>query len=99
MGEETMSMEQILNTPRNDNSLGISSTQTKLLQLSPGIKSVITRINTKDPKILRKLMAMGVLPGMPVKVIQKSPSVVFKVGNTTLAVDKDIASHIEINVL
>lgn len=39
---------------------------------------------------------MGVLPGMPVKVIRKSPSVVFKVGNTTLAVDKNIAQCIEI---
>ncbi|MDA8235922.1 FeoA family protein [Desulfotomaculum nigrificans] len=67
-----------------------------LLDAEVGKGGTITGIHTKDDNILKKIMAMGVLPGMPVKVIQKSPSVVFKVGNTTLAVDHNIAQCIEI---
>jgi Fe2+ transport system protein FeoA len=96
MGEETMSMEQI-NLFHHGESSVYKKNQKKLLDLAPGVESVIARINTKDTKILKKLMSMGILPGMPVQVIQKTPSVVFKVGNTTLAVDKDIASNIEVD--
>ena len=67
-----------------------------LLDLSPGVDSTITGINTKDVRVLKKMMAMGILPGMTVKVIQKYPSVVFKVGNTVLAVDNNIADCIEV---
>jgi len=93
-----MNMVQALNSISPDKSSVNKKTHKSLLQLSPGVDSVITRINTKNPGILKKLMSMGILPGMTVRVIQKTPSIVFKVGNTTLAVDKDIASNIEIVV-
>ncbi|MCL5781706.1 MAG: ferrous iron transport protein A [Firmicutes bacterium] len=67
-----------------------------LLDLSPGVESTITGINTKDTRVLKKMMAMGILPGMAVEIIQKYPSVVFKVGNTILAVDNNIAGCIEV---
>ena len=92
-----MNMAQTLNPDSLIKASVNKKTQKKLLHLSPGVESVITKINTKNPGILKKLMSMGILPGMPVKVIQKTPSIVFKVGNTTLAVDKDIASNIEID--
>ncbi|MTI85873.1 MAG: ferrous iron transport protein A [Firmicutes bacterium] len=67
-----------------------------LLDLKPGVESKITGIKTKDASIIKKMMAMGVLPGMSVTIIRKFPSVVFKVGNTTMAVDKAIAKCIEV---
>lgn len=67
-----------------------------LLELPPGAQSTITGFSTKDARILKKMMAMGIIPGMTVKVIQKFPSVVFEVGNTVLAVDNGIANCIEI---
>jgi Fe2+ transport system protein FeoA len=39
-------------------------------------------------------MAMGVLPGFDVSLIQRYPSFVFKVGQTQIAVDEKIASEI-----
>jgi Fe2+ transport system protein FeoA len=49
---------------------------------------------TKDQRKLQKLMAFGILPGMPVKVLQTRPSIVFQVGQTQLAVDEGIAGDI-----
>ncbi|MCL4439503.1 MAG: ferrous iron transport protein A [Firmicutes bacterium] len=66
-----------------------------LLNLATGMESKIKGISTKDTRVLKK-MTMGILPGMTVKVLQKTPSVVFKVGNTILAVDNNIANCIEV---
>jgi Fe2+ transport system protein FeoA len=37
---------------------------------------------------------MGVLPGMPIEVIQTYPSYVFQMGLTQIAVDAEIANDI-----
>ena len=51
-------------------------------------------IHTHGESSIRKLMAMGVLPGFDVSLIQRYPSYVFRVGQTQIAVDADIASEI-----
>ena len=42
---------------------------------------------------------MGVLPGMPIKIIQTYPSYVFQVGQTQIAVDMEIADDIFVRIL
>ncbi len=94
-----MSVGQAANLPK---SLGQFSDQIKsnlLLSLDTGIAGMITGINTQNTGVLKKIMAMGLLPGMPVKVIRKSPSLVFKIGNTTMAIDHTIAQYIEVQRL
>jgi Fe2+ transport system protein FeoA len=41
-------------------------------------------------------MAMGILPGMNITLLQRTPSFVFKVENTQYAVDRELASDIYI---
>lgn len=65
-----------------------------LIELKPKQEAIIAKLNTDDTNILKKLMAMGVLPGMPLKMIQTFPAYVFQVGYTQLAVDKMIAQAI-----
>lgn len=65
-----------------------------LTELKVGDEAVIGRINTTDDKILKKLMALGVLPGMKLVLLQKFPSYVIKVGNTRIAADDSIARSI-----
>ena len=48
---------------------------------------------------LQKLMAMGILPGAPITLIQSFPSYVFKVGETQFAVDKEIADSIYVRLV
>ncbi len=65
-----------------------------MTKLNVNQKGKIARINTHDHKKLQKIMAMGVLPGMPITLIQKFPSYVFQVGQSQFAIDKELASCI-----
>jgi len=65
-----------------------------LSELKPKQKGIIADLNTSDKNILKKLMSMGILPGLPLEVVQTFPSYVFKVGYTQVAVDKTIAEAI-----
>lgn len=59
-----------------------------------GSRGKIAYLETKNNKILQKLMAMGVLPGVPVEIVQTFPAYVLKVGNTQVAIDKEMAECI-----
>lgn len=39
-------------------------------------------------------MAFGILPGMPIVLLQRRPAFVFQVGQTQVAVDERIAADI-----
>jgi len=43
-------------------------------------------------------MAMGVLPGLKIAMIQKFPSYVFKVGETQFAIDEEMAEGIYVRL-
>lgn len=65
-----------------------------LADLSTGEKGIISQIATDNPAILNKLMALGILPGMAVTMLQKSPSYVFQVGNTRITADDNIVASV-----
>lgn len=67
------------------------------VKMKSGEEGIISELDTDSKSILRKLMAMGILPGMKLKMIQTFPSYVFQVGYTQVAVDKEIASVILIS--
>lgn len=68
--------------------------EAKLSYLKVGEEATIVKIDAKDNKILKKLMALGVLPGLKVQLLQKFPTYVFKIGNTRIAADEEIAGSI-----
>jgi len=65
-----------------------------LASLGKGKGGKIVYIQTEDNAKLQKLLAMGVLPGQKIDLIQTYPSYVFQVGQTQVAVDSDIANSI-----
>jgi DtxR family Mn-dependent transcriptional regulator len=65
-----------------------------LSEMASGQEGRIMYIHTHGESSIKKLMAMGVLPGFKVSLIQGYPSYVFKVGQTQIAVDAKIASEI-----
>ncbi len=65
-----------------------------LSQLEPEEEGRIVYIHSKGAKRLQKLMAMGVTPGMPIRILQKFPTHVFQIGQTQIAVDEEIANEI-----
>lgn len=54
----------------------------------------VAYIHTQDQKKLQKIMAMGILPGMTISLIQKFPSYVFQIGHSQFAIDKELASAV-----
>ena len=76
----------------------ISKVISSLVNLQVNQKVKVAYIHTKDHKKLQKLMAMGVLPGMAVTLIQKFPSYVFQIGQSQFAIDKDLAEFIFVRI-
>ncbi len=69
-----------------------------LCELKAGQEGRIAYIQMNNPRRLQKLMAMGVLPGVPFKVLETYPSYVFEAGYSQFAVDEDIASDIYVRL-
>jgi DtxR family Mn-dependent transcriptional regulator len=69
-----------------------------LSNLAPGTSGRIAYIHTRERRALEKLIAMGALPGAEVEVIQTFPSFLFQVGQTQVAVDRQIADTIYVRV-
>ena len=65
-----------------------------LVDLAPGEQAKIVFITPGSHSRLDRLSAMGVAPGSVVKLHQKSPSYVIQLGETMIAVDKDITKEI-----
>lgn len=65
-----------------------------LEQLATGQSARIVYIVPRDPTRLVRLSSLGLVPGAIVRLEQKRPAVVVGVGETTLAVDREIAGEI-----
>jgi len=70
---------------------------TTLCAMEPRKAGKISHLETGNPGILQKLISMGILPGMPVTLLRRSPSYLFEVDQTRYAVDREIANHIYIS--
>jgi DtxR family Mn-dependent transcriptional regulator len=67
---------------------------TPLSLLKKGQKGKIAYFNMKEEEKMQKMLAMGVLPGIPVNLVQSYPSYVFDLNHTRYAVDREIAESI-----
>ncbi len=59
----------------------------------------IAYIHSQEPEKLQKLMAIGVMPGMTITLITRFPSFVFQLGQTQIAIDKEIAQDIYVRLV
>lgn len=66
----------------------------RLEDLSPGESAQIVFIATKRHERLERLSALGIIPGTYVKLHQRSPSFVIRVGETDIALDKGLVEEI-----
>ena len=65
-----------------------------LTELMSGDDGDIAYIQTEDSKKMQKLMAMGVLPGNRIHLLQAFPSYIFRVGFSEFAIDSAMAREI-----
>ncbi|GAB4420559.1 MAG: metal-dependent transcriptional regulator [Thermodesulfovibrionales bacterium] len=65
-----------------------------IVDVDKGTKGKVAYLHTKDNKKLQKLMAMGILPGVSIQVVQKFPSYVLKIGHSQVAMDEEMAKDV-----
>jgi DtxR family Mn-dependent transcriptional regulator len=69
-----------------------------LSELRPGQWGTVAYLYAPEANKLQKLMAMGVLPGAPVKLIQSFPSYVFQAGMSQFATDREMSDAIYVRL-
>lgn len=59
----------------------------------------VARLQITDPGRLTQLVSYGLFPGMRVRVVKKKPSLILEMGETELALDRDLAAAIFVREL
>jgi DtxR family Mn-dependent transcriptional regulator len=80
------------------NQAEIPKVVSSLSRLNPGQSGKVAYVYAPQMGELQKLIAMGMMPGAPIKLLQSFPSYVFQVGQTKFAVDKEIADSIYVRL-
>lgn len=81
---------------RNTSSQAGTPPELPLALLGTGSCAVVLSIDDSSTHERSKLMALGIVPGVDLRLIQKFPSYVVTVGFTQLALDKETAGLIHV---
>lgn len=65
-----------------------------LAELGTGERAVIQRLDARGGADLRKLLALGLLPGVDVEVERRWPAMVLRMGPATVALDSELAEAV-----
>lgn len=65
-----------------------------LAALQSGAVSEIIALRPRDESILHKLTALGLLPGVRVRVLRRFPTYLIEIGHAQIALDRELASAI-----
>ncbi len=63
-----------------------------------GETGLIAYLKTEQEDILNKLTAMGVLPGLPIKLLKRRPGFLFQMGQSQFVVDRELAATIQVRL-
>jgi Fe2+ transport system protein FeoA len=66
----------------------------RLREFEVGASGKITFIAPSDPSRISKLNSLGIAAGSVIKLVQKTPSIVLQIDETTVALDPEIAKEI-----
>jgi len=59
---------------------------------------LVESIDKKDKNAFKKICSLGILPGVEVAIIQKTPSIVFQVYNGIFAIDSYLGDKINVKL-
>jgi DtxR family Mn-dependent transcriptional regulator len=70
-----------------------------LSELKKGEKGTVAYLQAgEEDETIPKLLALGILPGCKVELLQRFPSYLFRIGHTQVAVDETIAGSVRIRI-
>jgi ferrous iron transport protein A len=70
-----------------------------LAELPVGHKGTVQRLATKVPADLRKLLALGLLPGVELEIERRWPAVVLRLDFSTVALDAALAGAVLVSAV
>ncbi|MBE9001183.1 ferrous iron transport protein A [Nostoc sp. LEGE 12447] len=76
-----------------------SITGCSLELLRKGERGIVTFYKSKDERILNRLISIGVTPGITITLEQNFPSFIFKIENTSLALDTESIQAIYVRII
>lgn len=62
-------------------------------------RAVVAYVHMHNRDALRKLLAIGLLPGTELKLLQRTPALVFQTGRCQFAIDEEMARHVIVRYL
>lgn len=92
----TQSCEAGAPVPEGNGCSHVNCSSVRLTTLGRGTRGAVTCLEEPWTAEAGKLAALGILPGVRVRVVQRSPAWVLKVGRTELALDEELASRIRV---
>lgn len=82
--------------PDDTGCAGTDCASLSLTELQIGRPAVISCLEQPSSREARKLVALGVLPGVRLRLMQRYPAYVIRLGHTELAVDTAMAALIRV---
>lgn len=70
-----------------------------LSECEAGDRGKIVYIKADRDHTVNKLTAMGILPGLTIQLLAKTPSYLFQMGESQFAIDKELAGEIQVRLL
>ncbi|MGC8783972.1 MAG: FeoA family protein [Armatimonadota bacterium] len=67
-----------------------------LTALYVGEAGIVRELRLHDHTVAQKLLALGVVPGARVKVVQRFPAYVLQIGFTQIAIDHHLAGAVRV---
>jgi len=83
--------------PTLERCTGVDCDSIRLSALGEGATARVTCLEDPGGSAARKLAAFGVLPGVEIVLLQRSPAFVFRMGYAEFAVDAELAGHIRVS--
>jgi len=68
-----------------------------LTLLGEGVRARVVRLDEPGSEATAHLVALGVLPGVELTLIQRYPAFVMRIGHTEFAVDDQLARRIHVS--
>jgi len=82
--------------PSVERCAGVDCDSVRLSALAEGQAARVTCLEDPGGAAARKLAALGVLPGVAIVLVQRSPAFVFRMGHAEFAVDAELAAHVRV---
>jgi DtxR family transcriptional regulator, Mn-dependent transcriptional regulator len=85
--------------PSQDSCAALDCDSICLTELGAGEVGSVTCLQDPASPSAYKLAAMGVLPGAELRMMQRYPAFVFRIGHAEFAVDDEMARHVRVHRL